>query len=90
MSVATEWNGQVVKARGAGFGERDAIEQQSYPLAGIETVGPVEAVLQTQGCSDQKVTPILLPPIGKLRINRLGQESFVPVNFFGEFLDLVW
>ena len=86
---AAERNRQVVKAGDSRFGERDAVEQQSDALAGIETVRPVETVLQAQRSRNQEITPVLLPAIGKLRVNRLRQESFVPINFFGELLDLV-
>ncbi len=70
-SDAAEWNGQVVKARDSRFAERDAIQQQSHTLAGIEAVRPAQTMLQAEGSRNQEIAPVLFPTIGKLRINRL-------------------
>src|SRR5260370_42389058 len=50
----------------------------------------MESVLHTEWSINQKGAAILLATVRELGINRLGQESFVPIDSFGEGLNLGW
>ena len=78
---AAERDGQVVEAGDAGVGECDAIEQQADAVAGIESVGTVQAVLQAERGLDLVIAAILLAAIAQAGGSWARKAAtLVPVN----------
>ena len=82
---AAKRDGQVVEAGDAGIGEGDAIEQQADALAGIESIGTVEAVLQAERGWDLVVAAVLLcgdtrVAVAGLAGSRASSQSMASTN----------
>jgi hypothetical protein len=85
---AAERRGQIIEAGDSGIGKGHAVEDQAHTVAGIESVGAVEAVLEPEFAAELVVAAILFAAVGKLTVAGFGEQGFVPMNTFDELAHL--